>query len=298
MLGESNLINIASVAYYVKEEMMVHLIIVTDCGGSDRARYEIAANRSFYPTPVSISFFETEPLSPVHAGFTGSAHALSTIDRFGPLSRDERIGLLINSAPRHGTEDGQKLRGVGRKPEGEEIYALKLKNGVWVVGPNAGEVFYFIQNEVQESYLVTDTSGMATPFRSMEIMVPTLAKLVVERDFSNIVLTPKILVVSKPRRGIFVGDHDSFGNIYLFSTFPRKKWIPLVGEHITVRIGNRIARLRHVEGIFAGETGEQTLTKGSLKLLGAPVYYIVTVGGSAYQQLGSPPVGTQVILEK
>lgn len=281
-----------------------HLILVTDCGGSDRGRYEIAARRSFWPVEPQITFFGTQSMNTLHAGFTTAAHALSTIDHFGPLLdkeadplvHREKIGILDNAAPRHGTENGKKLRGAGRKGEGEEIYALLLDNGVWVVGPNAGLNFYFLQPRVRQSYLVTDTSGMTTPFRSMEVMVPALAKVLGARDHANIQLTAKPLVVPEPEKGIFVADWDEHGNLYVVS-IGGEEWVPGLGEHRVFKIGEKIARLRHVDGIFAGQTGEPTLTTGSLKLNGNLVHYMVVVGFSARELFGNPAIGARVTIE-
>lgn len=275
----------------------VHLIIVTDCGGSDEGRYGIAARRCFYDTELYLTFFGTESMNTLHSGFTGAAHALSTIDHFGPLRSGEQIGLLVNAAPRHGTENGKVLRGEGRHLDGEEIYALKLKNGVWVVGPNAGWNLYFLQEQVVESYLVKDTSGRSTPFRSMEVMIPALAKVLGVAPFPHLLLEPKRLVVEPPESGVFVADRDDHGNLYLVQSGEDESWVPTRGESRTFKIGTRIARLRHVDGIFAGATGEQTLTTGSLKLGGKPVWYVVVVGASAYALFGNPPIGSRVIVE-
>lgn len=275
-----------------------HLIIVTDCGGSDRGRYEIAAHRCFLPYDLGITFFTTESMSTLHAGFTSAAHVLSTIDFFGPLQLGEQIGVLVNAAPRHGSEKGLKLRGGGRKLDGEEIYALRLRSGVWVVGPNAGLNFFFLKGQVVESFLVTDTSGRYTPFRSMEVMVPTFAKIFRARENPHLQLEPKELLIAEAEMGVFVVDWDTHGNIYLVSTWPNEDWVPSLGESRAFRIGNKIARLRHVDGIFAGNTGEQTLTVGSLQLNGKPVYYIVVVGGNAHSLFGNPPVGTRVEIER
>lgn len=275
----------------------IHLIVVTDCGGSDQGRYEIAAERCFFPHDLRLTFFSTESMNTLHSGFTTAAHALSTIAMFGPLRPDEQIGVLDNAAPRHGSEDGHKLRGEERRMEGEEIYALRLRNGVWVVGPNAGLNFFFLSGQVAESFLVVDTSGRYTPFRSMEVMVPTLAKIFGVQDNPHLELVPKALPIQAPNPGVFVADWDTHGNIYLVSTTADARWIPPLGESRAFRIGNKIARLRHVDGIFAGNTGEQTLTVGSLQLNSKPVYYIVVVGGNAHSLFGSPSVGTKVEIE-
>lgn len=275
-----------------------HLVIVTDCGGSDKGRYEIAAQRCFFPHDLRLTFFATESMNTLHSGFTAAAHALSTINFFNELSEHEKIGILVNAAPRHGTENGYKLRGENRKPEGEEIYALLLNNGIWVVGPNAGLNFHFFKNQIKESFLVTDSSGRYTPFRSMEIMIPTFAKIMGTQDNNHLTLTLKELVFVDVEPGVYVADWDTHGNIYLVSTSIDNSWVPPLNESRAFRIGNKIARLRHVDGIFAGNTGEQTLTVGSLQLNGQPVYYIVVVGGNAHSLFGSPAVGTEVKIEK
>lgn len=275
-----------------------HLIIVTDCGGSDRGRYEIAAQRCFFPHDLRITFFTTESMSTLHAGFTAAAHVLSTIDFFGALREGEQIGVLVNAPPRHGSENGLKLRGDGRKLDGEEIYALRLRSGIWVVGPNAGLNLFFLKGQVVESFLITDTSGRYTPFRSMEVMVPTFAKIFGAQENPHLHLESKKLSISEAESGVFVADWDTHGNMYLVSTWPNEDWVPPLGESRAFRIGNKIARLRHVNGIFAGNTGEQTLTVGSLQLNGKPVYYIVVVGGNVHLLFGNPPVGTRVEIEQ
>lgn len=276
--------------------MNFQLVLVTDCGGSDRGRYEIAAARSFHPHKPAVTLFETASMNTFHAGFVTAAHALSTIDHFGVLRPGEKWGILDNAAPRHGTENGRKLRGNGRKGEGEEIYALLLDNNAWVVGPNAGLNFHFIQPRIRESFLVTDTSGMTTPFRSMEVMVPTLAKVLGASDHPNIMLTPKPLVVPEPEPGVFIADWDEHGNLYVVS-IGAENWLPALDEHRVLRIGEKIVRLRRVDGIFAGHTGEPTLTTGSLKLNGQMVHYLVVVGSSARALFGNPPVGAEVTFE-
>ncbi len=280
------------------EKKYCHLIIVTDCGGSDKGRYEIAAQRCFYPHDLRLTFFATESMNTLHSGFTAAAHAMSTIDFFGPLAESENIGILVNAAPRHGSENGYKLRGKNRKPEGEEIYALELNNNIWMVGPNAGLNFHFFKNQIKRSFLVTDTSGRYTPFRSMEVMIPALAKIFGAQLNNHLKIEPKKIILSNVESGVFVADWDTHGNIYIVSTVLENSWVPPLGESRVFRIGNKIARLRHVDGIFAGNTGEQTLTIGSLQLNGKPVYYIVVVGGNAHSLFGSPSVGTEVKIEK
>ncbi len=275
-----------------------HVILVTDCGGSDEGRYRIAVERCFFPHNVRTTFFGTHSMKTLHAGFTTSAHALSTVDHFGQLKEGELVGILDNAAPRHGGEDGKSLRGETRKLEGEEIYALLLDNGVWVVGPNAGFNFYFLQSRIRQSFLVTDTSGMTTPFRSMEVMIPALSKVLGTGEFPNIVLTEKPLVVGAQKHGLFIADWDTHGNMYVVSVGLGQDWLPKLGEYRVFKIGEKIARLRHVEGIFAGNTGEPTLTTGSLKLNGELVYYMVVVGSSARDLFGQPQVGAEVEIEE
>ncbi len=258
------------------------LILATDCGGTDRGRYEIAAHRCFFPYLVQPVFFETTSLSTLHCGFVATAHALSTVDHFGPLRIGENIGLLVNAAP-----------------ERDDIYALELDNGVQVVGPHLGFNFHFLRDRVRKSYLVRDTrdmSGKETPFRSMEIMVPALAVRLGAADFPHLEFVPQELPRYDPEPGVYVADWDSHDNLYLVSTGEDESWIPALGETRVFRIGNTVARLRHVDGIFAGETGEQVLTTGSLRLNGKSVHYIVVRGSRARAMLGNPTVGTKVLV--
>lgn len=272
----------------------MHLVIVTDCGGSDEGRYGIAARRCFHPHNVGLTFFATAPLNTLHSGFTGAAQALSSIDHFGPLKEDEAYGLLVNAAPREGSSAGKKLRGAGRKSGGEEIYALKLRNGVWVVGPNAGYNLHFLACQVEESYLVVDNSKRETPFRSMQVMVPALAKLLEASPIPHLEFEPKPLVLPEVEKGTFVADCDELGNVYLVTVGERETWFPALGESCVAIINGKRERLRHVDDIFGGEDGEATLTTGSLTLNGEPVHYIVSLGNRASALFGNPSPKTKV----
>lgn len=253
------------------------MVLATDCGGTDRGRYEIAACRSFFPHAVTTVVFETASLSTLHAGFIAAAHGLSTIDHFGPLRTGEKIGLLVNAAPERGP-----------------IYALTLDNGVEVVGPDLEWNFHFLRDRIVASHLVRDLSGKETPFRSMEVMVPALAARLGAAEVPHLSFVPKDIASFAPEPGIYVSDWDSHGNLYLVSTEEDDSWIPPLGETQTFRVGNNVARLRHVDGIFAGQTGEQVLTTGSLRLNGRKVHYIVVRGARARDMLGNPRVGTRV----
>jgi hypothetical protein len=275
-----------------------NLVLVTDCGGSDEGRYRIAVQRCFFPHQHSVAFFPTASMNTLHCGFTAAAHGLSTIDHFGPLRDGENYGVLINAAPRRGKENGQALRGEDRKRDGEEVFIVRFDNGVWASGPNAEMNFWFVRDRIRESYLVTDTSGRETPFRSMELMIPALAKVQKASAFDRISLEEKQLTVQNPDSGLYVADWDEHGNIYVVSTETGDAWIPPMGRHCVIKIGDKIARLRHVKGIFAGNTGEPTLTTGSLRLNGKSVYYMVVVGASAHSLFEHPRVGARVEIEE
>lgn len=276
----------------------ITLALATDCGRTDEGRYKIGIGRTFFPYSPTIAFFPTESKNTLHAGFVAAAHALSTVDLFGPLMEGERIGVMVNAAPREADKNGKALRGENRDHDGEDVFAIRLKNGVWVVGPNAGMNFYFIPKQnIAESY-VLGGPRLETPFRSLELMVPAKSKVLGVQDFPDITLTERNLVVPVPETGVFVGDWDSHGNIYVVSTQPDESWIPPLGESVTVYVGNECARLRHVQGIFAGHTGEPTLTTGSLRLNGHLVHYIVVVGSDAHGLFKNPPVGTPVRIHR
>ena len=284
----------------MKRKYVYYVKIASDCGKWDEGRYEDSVLRNFYPCDVRFIFFATESMSTLQCGYIGATHALSMADSSGPLQKGEKIGAIFNAATREGQENGRALRGEGRKPEGEEIYALRLKSGVWVVGPNAGYNFFFLRSHIAESYLVVDTSsGSRTIFRSEKVMVPVLAKVLGARENPHLLIESKELPIVPVEQGVFVAGWDSHGNIYLALTQPDHSWIPALGENRAFHIGANIARLRHVDGLFAGNNDELILTAGSLKQInGQPVYYIAVVGGNAHSSLGNPPVGTRVEIEE
>src|SRR3989344_5900701 len=137
---------------------------------------------------------------------------------------------------------------------------------------------------------------MTTPFRSMEVMIPALSKVLGVQECPHIILTQKLLVVEKAKSGLFVADWDAHGNLYVVPTGKYKNWTPKLNDSRVFHIGDKLARLRHVNSIFAGETGEPTLTTGSLRLNGEAVFYFVVVGSSARALFGNPPVGAEVII--
>ena len=113
------------------ERKQARVIFVTDCGGSDRGRYEIAAGRCFFPHYLQTTFFETHSMNTLHAGFTTAAQALSTVDHFGPLEDGELVGILDNAAPRHGSENGESLRSARPREKRSTHSCSTLACGWW-----------------------------------------------------------------------------------------------------------------------------------------------------------------------
>ncbi len=274
----------------------VHISIVTDCGRSDALRYEIGAAACFADARFSMGFFETESFNTLHAGFVAGSHAYAPIEYFSDIAPRMQFGILVNAAP--GAAEGQKLRGLDNKSDGGQIYALELKNGVCVVGPNVGYNLYFFRDLIARSFLVTVSKNSDTPYRSLEIMLPALAQVMGVRNFPGFTLTPKKLDLPEVQNGIYVGDSDSHGNIYLASIGQEQGFVPRVGEVFTVQIGDKSIKARYTDQFFAARAGEFTLTTGSLTLAGNPVYYLIQMGGSASNFFGNPAVGTKILVQK
>ncbi len=128
--------------------------------------------------------------------------------------------------------------------------------------------------------------------------MPALSQVLGVKDNPNLRLERKELKVPRPKPGLFVADWDDHGNLYIISIGQGQDWLPKLGERRVFHIGDKLAQLRHVNGIFAGHTGEPTLTTGSLKLNGEAVYYLVVVGSSARALFANPPVGAEVLIEE
>ena len=258
---------------------LVHLI--ADYGAGDLAfaevvqRFELTLpDAVVHPTPVGA--FDT-----LAAGFVIAQLALTD----GPPDR-----LVVhNVAPR------RDQRGPRPANEGERFCVGRTREGVLVIGPNAGWSWSFCASELASlSYLDMPSSG--SQFRSRDFLPPAVGRLAAgHRDALRDPVPPGHVPPLPEKAVAYV---DGYGNVKTtIESSPADS-----GTRVLVRVGKVSATAIVTDGTFAVAEGELALAAGSSGWTSAQgarrqFFELFLRGGSAAQRFSDPAPGTPITLE-
>lgn len=258
---------------------LVHLI--ADYGAGDLAFAEVVQRFGLalpdavvHPTPVAA--FDT-----LGAGFVIAQLALTD----GPPDR-----LVVhNVAPRR-DEPGPRPAN-----EGERFCVGRTREGVLVIGPNAGSSWSFCASELQSlDYLDVPSSG--SQFRSRDFLPAAVGRLVAGHRDALRGPVPSGHVPPLPENA--VAYVDGYGNVKTTIDSPPAD----SGARVLVRVGEMSATAIFTDGTFAVAEGELALAAGSSgwtsrQGTGRRFFELFLRGGSAAQRFADPAPGTPIDLQ-
>ena len=258
---------------------LVHLI--ADYGAGDLAFAEVVQRLGLalpdavvHPTPVGA--FDT-----LAAGFVIAQLALTE----GPADR-----LVVhNVAPRHDE------RGPRPANEGERFCVGSTRDGVLIIGPNAGWSWSFCTSELQSlNYLDVPSSG--SQFRSRDFLPAAVGRLAAGHRHAIRDPVPRGHVPPLPENA--VAYVDGYGNVKTtIEGAPADS-----GTRVLVRVGEVSATAIVTDGTFAVADGELALAAGSSGWTAHEgtrrrFFELFLRGGSAAQRFAHPASGTPIHLQ-
>lgn len=195
------------------------------------------------PTFLNISFVFSSP-STIHAGFLCS-QIVETEERYG---RPLETVIFLNVDPRL---DGR----------GASLLVIKLKTGLYLLGPNAGYNFSLIKQKIEEVF-VYQGFDKGSQFRSRDFYSRVCAHLMdgMEDELELEEISSNQIPFLQ---GYYIGHIDNFGNIKTTITTSEFKGKYEKGETLRVVINKIEKKVRYVSGLFGGEVGELVIYPGS-----------------------------------
>ncbi|MFN4212427.1 MAG: hypothetical protein ACK4FL_00455 [Microgenomates group bacterium] len=225
---------------------MKKLIILADWAWDSLTCQEVrSAVEGFLKNPncANISFVNSTP-STIHAGFL-CAQIVETEERYG---RPLETVIFVNIDPR--------LEG-----KGAPFFAIKLKSGIYLAGPNAGYNFSLIKKKLDQVFIYQGFDK-GSQFRSRDFYSRVCAHLMDGME-DELALEEVSQDQIPTLKGYYIGHIDNFGNIKTTLTASDFKGKYEYGDLIKLRI-NRVTNLaRYVSGLFGGRVGELIIYPGS-----------------------------------
>ncbi|NTU73164.1 hypothetical protein HGB07_03255 [Candidatus Roizmanbacteria bacterium] len=232
---------------------MKKLIVISDWASDSLTCQEVrSAVEGFVKDPscVNISFVASTPAT-IHTSFIIS-QIVQTESRYGqPL---ETV-IFQNTDPRVQTEEGVE------QAKGAEFVIIRLSNGMYLCGPNAGYDFSMIKDQVSEVFIYPG-ADKGSQFRSRDLYAKISAYLMdgLEDDME----LEEVSVDTIPTlQGFYVGHIDNFGNIKTTLSHEDMKGKCEIGDEVAVTINGHTKKVKYVSNLFGGTPGELVIYPGS-----------------------------------
>lgn len=231
---------------------MKHLTIVADwADGSSLESLEVkTAVRGFSQKPhdVQIDLVQSSP-SPIHTGFL-LAQTVETTEEFGIPSES-----VIFQSTDHRSFSQVSVDG-GAKP-----LILRLKSGLYVLGPNAASNLSFIIDKIEEVYeyrVIPDEDQFLSRRFYARLCAYLMDYLVDELDLDEVSAS-----IIPPVSGAYIGHIDMFGNMVTTVTHEYLKGKKEYGEYVKVTIDGETKHARYVSHMFGGAVNELVIFPGA-----------------------------------
>ncbi len=239
---------------------MKKLIIVADWADDSLNRQEvISAVDGFLKNPddMYINFVSSTP-STIHTAFL-----ISQV-----VENEERFGRPLDTVIFENTDPRMQTVGGVEKSQGAEFIIIKLKSGIYLCGPNAGNDFSLIKDKIEEVFHYEDLDK-GSQFRSRDLYARVAAHLMDsmedEMDLNEISTNciPEL-------RGFYIGHIDNHGNIKTTLKHSDLKGKYEFGETFEVLINDVKRKVELVDNLFGSTPGKLVMYPGSSGKIGDP----------------------------
>lgn len=195
--------------------------------------------------------FITSTSSTIHTSFLIEQTFL-TVSRFG---LPEETVIFQNTDPRINNNF------FSSNPWNGKLLLLKLKNGLWVFGPNAGYDFSLIKKEITQVFYYPNFEK-GGQFRSRDLYARLAAHFIEEKE-DELNLEEISLDAIPSLTGYYVAHIDNFGNIKTTIKKSDLKGKIEYKEKLKVKINNIIREVTYVEGLFKYQPNQLIIYPGS-----------------------------------
>lgn len=233
---------------------MKKLIVIADWAhGSSLENTEVAcAVKGFLKEPATASItFVTSTPSTIHTAFLMSQVVVT----------EEYYGQPIETVVFQNTDARWHAQSHLEKADGAKPLIIRLKSGVYVVGPNAQYNFSLIKNKIEEVYEYTGINEEGQ-FHSRDLYARIAAHLMdyMEDEMDLEEISSNIIPALE---GYHVGHIDGYGNMKttIHHEYFKEKY--KYGDVVKIKINEVQHNVKYVTNLFGGEKGELVIYPGS-----------------------------------
>ncbi|RJR15081.1 hypothetical protein C4579_03370 [Candidatus Microgenomates bacterium] len=193
--------------------------------------------------------------------------------------------IYTNTAPRKDKKESRD------KNEGERLVFAQLKNGMKIVGVNAGYCFSLVKPEIEFLYQV-NVSNKGSQFRSRDFYPEAVIGIARGKDeFIGETMKKDVIPEMPPLR---IGWIDGYGNIKTTSRASDFKYKS--GQHLMISLNGIKRPAVFTDGSFSVREGELAFAPGSSGGSN-PFIEIFLRGLSAWREFGKPRVEKEFTVE-
>lgn len=252
--------------------------LIADYGIGDPSFGEVIQKLAFLDPTARVVRTSVPPFSTLSTGFWTAQYAL--------VNPVPRMMIYTNTAPR---KDNKESRD---KNEGEHLVYAELKNGVKVVGVNAGFCFSFVKQHVRGLYRV-NVANKGSQFRSRDFYPEAVIGIAKgEKKFVGEKMNLSSVPDVPPRRVAWI---DGYGNMKTTMRASETKSFTS-GQPLLVMIGNMKRTAWFSDGSFSVREGELAFAPGSSG--GEDRFMELFLRGlSAWKELGKPEIESEFTIE-
>jgi len=232
---------------------MKKLVVVADLAFDALSCAEIRiAVEGFLKDPITsnISFVGSTP-STVHTSFLLN-QLVEDVERYG---RPLETVIFQNTDPRlHSTENIEKA-------EGAKPVIIKLKSGIYLLGPNSGYDFSMIKNKIEELYIYKGLNEKGQ-FHSRDLYSRISAHLMDYMEDELELEEVETNIIPELDK-FYIGHIDNFGNIKTTIVQEDFKGKYEYGDVVGLKINQTVKKAKFVPNLFGGIPGELVVYPGS-----------------------------------
>ncbi|NJL09246.1 MAG: SAM-dependent chlorinase/fluorinase [Calothrix sp. SM1_7_51] len=259
--------------------MLINLI--ADYGNGDPAFAEVTQRLLMFVPNAQVHWLSVPAFNTLATGFW--------IAQLGLNKGPENHFIYHNCAPR---QDDKQPR---RDNEGEGLTYALLRNGVTVVGVNAGNTLSFIKEHAKEIKVIKVSKG-GSQFRSRDVF-PQAAFAIANNDFSLLgeTINPAAIPDAPNDRIAWI---DGYGNIK--TTIDAHSLNLKPEEKIVIQVGDVVSDAIYSDGSFKVPEGTLAFSPGSSGWsnpdgsTSVRWMELFLRGGSAWERFGKPRIGEKV----
>jgi len=232
---------------------MKKLVVIADWASDSLTCQEFNSALCGYlksPAGARVSFVASTP-STIHTSFLIS-QIVRTEERYG---LPQQTVIFQNTDPRIQTDEAVE------KAKGAEFIVIRLKNGMFLCGPNAGYDFAMISDQIQNVYHYPGLDK-GSQFRSRDLYSRVSAHLMDELE-DELELEEAQLSIVPRLAGMYVAHMDNYGNIKTTITEADLKGKFELHDELTITLNGVKKKVTYVSNLFGGTPGQLVIYPGS-----------------------------------